>query len=220
MTDVSSLARKIAAKPISKWKTAMNKLNLTQGTNKKITGSATAAMVDVPSHDDGGNDCDRGTMQANPMHSKSDKNSTVAKSKGTKSEEDQIEIILDPATGRRYSCNYITGNSEWLDEELPTAGQLKGARKSFRKILDKEHGEFFQDVESGDTAWDVPGDGVLVHEHAIYDYVATNSDEISMQEGDKIVFLELVDDDTDDSGWVMGRNERTGEVGLCHLSYL
>ena len=52
---------------------------------------------------------------------------------------------------------------------------------------------------------------------AVCDYVATGNDELSLQEGDELVFLEIVNNDPD---WPKGRNLRTGEEGLYHVSYV
>jgi hypothetical protein len=37
-------------------------------------------------------------------------------------------------------------------------------RKSFKKIVDDEHGVYFQDVETEETVWDLPEDGDVVVE--------------------------------------------------------
>jgi hypothetical protein len=37
-------------------------------------------------------------------------------------------------------------------------------RKSFRKIVDEEHGAYFQDVDTEETVWELPKDGDVVVE--------------------------------------------------------
>jgi hypothetical protein len=319
---VSSTARKPAVK--SKWQTAMNKLNLMRsGTGKTNTLAKSTELK--------ASDLGFSNSHVNPMHKKIGGKGKLANKKEIKS-EDQIKIVMDPTTARRYSYNYSTGISEWLDERVPTGKRANKKRKSFRKIFDEEHGEYFQDVESGDTAWDLPPDSELVDAHqkksvarksfrkifdeehgeyfqdvesgdtawnlppdgelaahhavnisstsrscreneekktqkkkstktnrakmakkkkklhasylkalnaintssndngldeniirkeliktAVCDYVATGNDELSLQEGDELVFLEIVNNDPD---WPKGRNLRTGEEGLYHVSYV
>ena len=38
----------------------------------------------------------------------------------------------------------------------------KAKRKSFVKIEDETAGDYYQDVETGDTVWDVPSDGEVI----------------------------------------------------------
>ena len=52
--------------------------------------------------------------------------------------------------------------------------------------------------------------------HAIYDYTATNSDEVSFVEGDIIVNLE----GTNDAGWIYGTVWRTTQTGIIPFNYL
>lgn len=50
---------------------------------------------------------------------------------------------------------------------------------------------------------------------ALYDYDAGDDDEISMQEGDKIVNGEIVGE-----GWMQGTNKRTGKHGMLPSNYV
>ena len=48
----------------------------------------------------------------------------------------------------------------------------------------------------------------------MYDYEAGDTDEASMNEGDRIVNVEVVDE-----GWIIGTVERTGQRGLIPATY-
>lgn len=50
---------------------------------------------------------------------------------------------------------------------------------------------------------------------ALYDYEAQDSDEVSFFEGDMVVEMNEID-----SGWLTGRVERTGLIGLIPANYL
>lgn len=49
----------------------------------------------------------------------------------------------------------------------------------------------------------------------MYDYVATDDDEVSFNEGDYIVHAEVIDD-----GWMSGTVESTGESGMLPSNYV
>jgi len=50
---------------------------------------------------------------------------------------------------------------------------------------------------------------------AMYDYEAQDTDEVSFVEGDHIIRTEAIDD-----GWMYGRVERTGNVGMLPANYV
>jgi hypothetical protein len=50
---------------------------------------------------------------------------------------------------------------------------------------------------------------------ALYDYTAADEDEISINEGDIIVDANIID-----SGWMEGRNQRTGQFGMLPSNYV
>ncbi|XP_063040564.1 LIM and SH3 domain protein 1 [Engraulis encrasicolus] len=50
---------------------------------------------------------------------------------------------------------------------------------------------------------------------AVYDYVAADTDEVSFQDGDVIVDVQQIDE-----GWMYGRVERTGQIGMLPANYV
>eukprot|EP00800_Vazella_pourtalesii_P006702 TRINITY_DN18786_c0_g1_i1.p1 TRINITY_DN18786_c0_g1~~TRINITY_DN18786_c0_g1_i1.p1 ORF type:complete len:237 (+),score=45.99 TRINITY_DN18786_c0_g1_i1:75-785(+) len=50
---------------------------------------------------------------------------------------------------------------------------------------------------------------------ALYDYQAAEDDEVSFNEGDKIIDAEIIDD-----GWMVATNSKTGERGLLPSNYV
>ncbi|XP_077595630.1 LIM and SH3 domain protein 1-like [Stigmatopora nigra] len=50
---------------------------------------------------------------------------------------------------------------------------------------------------------------------ALYSYTAAEADEVSLQEGDLIEDVELIDE-----GWVYGSNQRTGQRGMLPANYV
>nr|NP_001029010.1 LIM and SH3 protein [Ciona intestinalis]XP_009862105.1 LIM and SH3 protein isoform X1 [Ciona intestinalis]XP_026692734.1 LIM and SH3 protein isoform X1 [Ciona intestinalis]BAD93250.1 lasp [Ciona intestinalis] len=50
---------------------------------------------------------------------------------------------------------------------------------------------------------------------AIYDYAAADDDEVSIQEGDKLIDVTVIDE-----GWMEGRNARTGAYGMFPSNYV
>lgn len=49
----------------------------------------------------------------------------------------------------------------------------------------------------------------------MYDYTAGDDDEVSFQEGDRIINSEIIDE-----GWMTGTVERTGETGMLPSNYV
>jgi len=49
----------------------------------------------------------------------------------------------------------------------------------------------------------------------LYDYVAQDSDEVSISENDIILGVEILDE-----GWAMGTVERTGKRGMIPSNYI
>eukprot|EP01080_Neovahlkampfia_damariscottae_P000050 gene50-4300_t len=56
---------------------------------------------------------------------------------------------------------------------------------------------------------------ILGEVYAKYDFIATDSSEISFNAGDLIQILSK-----DDSGWWNGRNSKTGEIGFFPSNYV
>lgn len=50
---------------------------------------------------------------------------------------------------------------------------------------------------------------------ALYDYEAQDSDEVSFAEGDLIFEVNSID-----GGWMTGRVERTGQIGMLPANYI
>ena len=50
---------------------------------------------------------------------------------------------------------------------------------------------------------------------AVYDYAASDTDEVSFQDGDVIMDVQQIDE-----GWMYGRVERTGAVGMLPANYV
>jgi len=50
---------------------------------------------------------------------------------------------------------------------------------------------------------------------ALYDYTAADEDEVSFNEGDNIIYAEVIDD-----GWMTGTVERTGSHGMLPSNYV
>jgi len=89
-----------------------------------------------------------------------------------------MQILTDKTSGKRYSYNNATGESKWLtpaDGDLVSGAEAappansnetsnKSKRRSFIKVTNDEIGEgdYFQDTETGKTVWEIPADGDLV----------------------------------------------------------
>ena len=90
--------------------------------------------------------------------------------------ENVVSMHVDEKTGRRYSYNAATGQTQWLSNDDGEDGTEDGTtieepgerkqestkRQSFRKIVDDDNAVFFQNVETGETVWNVPETGDLV----------------------------------------------------------
>ena len=90
--------------------------------------------------------------------------------------EAAVSIHVDEKSGRRYSCNAATGQTQWLSNDNGEDGTEDGTtieeqgerkqestkRQSFRKIVDDDNAVFFQNVETGETVWKVPETGDLM----------------------------------------------------------
>ena len=72
---------------------------------------------------------------------------------------------VDESTGRRYSYNKKTNQTQWLADDDEAGGATHGEtkkhstkRRSFRKIVGGEK-DYFVNVETGEAVWYVPEDG-------------------------------------------------------------
>ena len=90
---------------------------------------------------------------------------------GGNSMDGEVETVLDVAaavsmhvdekTGRGYSYNAATGQTQWLfDDEENHVTEIT-RRILFRKIVDDDNAVFFQNVETGETVWNMPKHGDL-----------------------------------------------------------
>ena len=87
-----------------------------------------------------------------------------------------MQILTDKTSGKRYSYNNATKESKWL---IPADGGLvtgvsppvnsneasnRSKRKSFIKVTNDKIGEddYFQNIETDETVWEIPADGDLV----------------------------------------------------------
>ena len=77
-----------------------------------------------------------------------------------------VSMHVDAKSGRRYSYDPATGQTQWLadkdEEDEATQGETKNnstKRKSFRKIVGGEENDYFVNVETGEAVWYVPEDG-------------------------------------------------------------
>ena len=78
-------------------------------------------------------------------------------------------IHVDAATGRRYSYNEATGETQWLDEdevnEIATneeeSDTKQETRKMFRKFVNDDDDVYYENMETGEVVWDMPEDGEL-----------------------------------------------------------
>ena len=84
------------------------------------------------------------------------------------SQSTSVQVHVDKATGRRYSVNTATGKSTWLDEEgegasSPNKPEKRAVtkRQSF-KTIKGETGTYYQNLDTGDTVWEVPKGGEII----------------------------------------------------------
>ena len=78
------------------------------------------------------------------------------------------DVYVDENSGRRYSVTEL-GVSVWVDdtwneEEQKEEQSIKSKRRSFIKVTNDEigAGDYFQNIETGETVWEIPADGDLV----------------------------------------------------------
>ena len=80
-----------------------------------------------------------------------------------------VSIHVDEKTGRRYTYNKATGHTQWLsddDDGSEAAHENVGestqqTKKLFRKFVDDDDAVYYQNVETGEVVWNLPGDGEL-----------------------------------------------------------
>jgi len=82
--------------------------------------------------------------------------------------EAAVSMHVDEETGRRYSHNAATGHTQWLfDDEEEEENHVAESRTTstrrilFRKMVDDDDAVFFQNVETGETVWNMPKNGDL-----------------------------------------------------------
>ena len=80
-----------------------------------------------------------------------------------------VSMHVDAKTGRRYSYDASTGQTQWLSDKEETTIEEQGEKKqesskrhSFRKIVGGDNVVFFQNIETEETVWEVPKNGDLV----------------------------------------------------------
>jgi hypothetical protein len=81
-----------------------------------------------------------------------------------------VTMHVDEETGRRYSHNAATGQTQWFSEDDEKDGathEEPGDRQQerrilYRKIAGDDNAVFFQNVETGETVWTMPKNGDLV----------------------------------------------------------
>jgi hypothetical protein len=86
--------------------------------------------------------------------------------------EVDVSLHVDEETGRRYSYNEATGQTQWLeesDEEDGTTNEEQGEckqrnkkRRSFHKLVSDKNEVYYKNVETGEDVWKMPEDGELV----------------------------------------------------------
>ena len=112
-----------------------------------------------------------------------------------------VSIYTDEETGHRYSCDEATGQTQWLSDDDEVGGATvdeeqgeknqESRRISFRKIVDDDNAVFFQNVETEETVWQLPMNGVVLDEESAVKEKAAAT--IEKHESHSIVF--------DASGW-------------------
>ena len=65
---------------------------------------------------------------------------------------------------KRESLDALNNGSVLVEKEqdVVAVDMNTHKRKSFRKIIDDEHGVYFQDVDTEETVWKLPEDGEVV----------------------------------------------------------
>ena len=91
---------------------------------------------------------------------------------GTKAKRKSF-VKIEDETGGDYYQDVETGDTVWdvpANGEVVTSDEMhklsasatKQKRKSFVKIEDETGSDYYQDVETGDTVWDVPSDSEVI----------------------------------------------------------
>ena len=84
--------------------------------------------------------------------------------------EAAVSMHVDAETGRRYRYDAATGQTQWLSEddgaseathEEAREGEQQ-TKKLFRKFVDDDDDVYYENMETGEVVWDMPGDGELV----------------------------------------------------------
>jgi hypothetical protein len=83
-----------------------------------------------------------------------------------------VSMHVDEETGRRYSYNEATDETQWLSnddeedevtiEEQGESKQRNRKRPSFRKLVSDKNEVYYQNVETGEDVWKMPVDGELL----------------------------------------------------------
>jgi hypothetical protein len=83
-----------------------------------------------------------------------------------------VSMHVDEETGRRYSYNAATDETQWLSnddeedevtiEEQGETKQRNRKRPSFRKLVSDKNEVYYQNVETGEDVWKMPVDGDLL----------------------------------------------------------
>ena len=81
-----------------------------------------------------------------------------------------MTMHVDAKTGRRYRYDAATGQTQWLsDDDGASEATHEEARegkqqtkKLFRKFVDDDDDVYYENTETGEVVWDMPGDGELV----------------------------------------------------------
>ena len=84
-----------------------------------------------------------------------------------------MHVHVDEETGRRYSHNAATGQTQWFSDDVEKDGathEEPGERQQesstrrilYRKIAGDDNAVFFQNVETSETVWTMPKKGDLV----------------------------------------------------------
>ncbi|ESN95275.1 hypothetical protein HELRODRAFT_179618 [Helobdella robusta] len=129
----------------------------------------------------------------------SDMNSQVLYQKDYKSNLGNVTSIADDPTTQRV-------------KQLGNLSNVKYADNRNEEQEGHGYGEevpYHQGGEGGEG-----GDEGLCY-RAMFDYDATDSDEVSIAENDKIINCEVIDE-----GWIMGTVERTGSRGMIPANYV
>ena len=157
-------------------------------------------------------------------------------------EEDVIDMsLVNPMVKKNSSVkgrahwskvkNAVTGNTfkEMRRNKVRRLSKVKKAREVIVDI-DERPGHCINEAsghtQSGDEEATIDDEEATSEEQgestntiriAAFDYVGVENGELDMKVGDKIEFLEAINDEDD---WGKGKNLRTGDVGDCPMGYL